>query len=126
MRAAQAAAEERYNQTNLWEDRARLAAALQESETDQTDRRVEEVLRRGKHLSPFARLRLAEAMVRTMPDEAKQLAESCVQDLSEVVRILLSFQPVSGSAGPQAIQNRQRKCYEPWFASESDQTSSKN
>jgi uncharacterized protein YfaS (alpha-2-macroglobulin family) len=82
IRAAQAAAVQRYNQTNLWEDRARLAAALQDSEPNSVEDRIAEVLRRGAHLSPYAKLRLAESMAKSTAPAAKALAEAGVKDAS--------------------------------------------
>ncbi|MHB8636561.1 MAG: alpha-2-macroglobulin family protein [Fimbriimonadaceae bacterium] len=80
VREAQVAAIQRYNQTNLWEDRAQLAAALQDSEHDAIESRIAEVLRRAGHLSPYAKLRLAESMAKSNTVKARELADDALKD----------------------------------------------
>ncbi|HLK14254.1 MAG TPA: MG2 domain-containing protein [Fimbriimonadaceae bacterium] len=83
IRMAQVAAEQRYNQTGLWEDRARLAAALTDSGADKAKDRVDEVVRRGENLSPFARLRLAEVLSKWDRGAAKARAEAVIPLISD-------------------------------------------
>jgi len=52
-----------FDRTNLWEFKAQLAATLVELEADNGMENLAEVRERGLHLSPFAQLRMAEALV---------------------------------------------------------------
>lgn len=82
--AARAGANARYDATNLWEHRALLAASLLRSGDKRGMERVEEVLRRGESMSPFARLRLADALARAGKTEvASSLLEGALKDLSD-------------------------------------------
>lgn len=51
-----------YNQTQLWEHRALLAAAHTLIDPGQGLKQIEEVRERGMHMSPYAKLRMAEAL----------------------------------------------------------------
>lgn len=53
-----------YRATNLWEDRALLASVAAEADAKAGTPLVDEVLKRGVELSPYARLRLAAALAR--------------------------------------------------------------
>lgn len=55
---------EAYRTASLWEDRAILASAVAEADPRAGAPMVDEVLKRGIELSPYARLRLAAALVR--------------------------------------------------------------
>lgn len=82
--AAQNAANSRFDQTNLWEHRALLTAALLISGDKKAWARAEEVLRRGEAMSPFARLRLAEALaISGKNGEAQGLLDEALKDLSD-------------------------------------------
>jgi uncharacterized protein YfaS (alpha-2-macroglobulin family) len=87
-----------YGQVNLWDSRALLAAALTDAGSKKAADLVAEVQRRGQDLSPFARLRLAEAENGLgHEDEAKQL-------LSEVIKLASrgadsSYMPVGDGLG---------------------------
>lgn len=84
MRSAQFGAINRYDQTNLWEHRALLAASLLLSGADKARDRIDEVIRRGQNLSPYAKLEMAEAMVASQsPGGANELAEDAIKDISE-------------------------------------------
>ncbi len=63
MKAAAESSINRYNATNLWEHRAQLAAATVATGDPRGKAEVEEVLARGKSMSPYARLKLAEALL---------------------------------------------------------------
>lgn len=82
LRLGQFAAIERYNQTNLWEHRALLAAALMMSAEPKAGDRVDEVLRRGQNLSPYAKLKLAEAMAVAGRKDASELVKDALKDAS--------------------------------------------
>ena len=79
---AQRAANELYGRTNLWEHRALLTAALIQSGDPSANNKIEETLRRGQKMSPFARLRLAEAMANSHRKEALELAHTAIKDFS--------------------------------------------
>jgi len=66
----------RYSQTELWEDRARLAATLLFLGDPNGPRLSDEVQIRGIKISPFGKLRLAEALAKSHPNEAQPLVES--------------------------------------------------
>jgi uncharacterized protein YfaS (alpha-2-macroglobulin family) len=79
----QGAAENRYAETNLWEHRALLAASLLMSGAPKAKDLVDEVIRRGQNMSPFAKLRLAEAMAAAgSPKGAAELADDALKDIS--------------------------------------------
>ncbi|HVT13542.1 MAG TPA: MG2 domain-containing protein [Fimbriimonadaceae bacterium] len=83
LRGAQYAATDQYNKTNLWEHRALLAASLMLTRAEKARDKIDEVIRRGKSLSPYSKLRMVEAMV--MADSAQgasELAESALKDVS--------------------------------------------
>ncbi|HTQ10682.1 MAG TPA: hypothetical protein VMI31_11465, partial [Fimbriimonadaceae bacterium] len=75
---------DQYNRTNLWEFRALLAASLTISGADKARDRIDEVIERGQKMSPYAKLRMAEAMaVAGSPSGAKDLAEDALKDVSD-------------------------------------------
>ncbi|MFI5386275.1 MAG: alpha-2-macroglobulin [Fimbriimonadales bacterium] len=83
LKAAQFAAVERFNRTNLWEHRALLAASLMVSGADKARDRIDEVIDGGKNMSPYSKLRMAEAMVIAgSPVGASELAEDALKDIS--------------------------------------------
>lgn len=83
LRGAQYAATDQYNKTNLWEHRALLAASLMISGGEKAREKIDEVIRRGQDLSPYSKLRMAEAMVVAgSPDGAAELADSALKDVS--------------------------------------------
>jgi len=74
---------DQYNRTNLWEHRALLAASLMMSGAEKARDRIDEVIKRGQNMSPYAKLRMAEAMaVAGSPRGAKELAEDALKDVS--------------------------------------------
>jgi uncharacterized protein YfaS (alpha-2-macroglobulin family) len=72
-----------YRQTNLWEDRARLAASLKALKATNGDRFVSEVAERGLNLSPFAKLRLAEVLLSTQADRAQEYLDNVLKLVSD-------------------------------------------
>jgi alpha-2-macroglobulin len=75
-----AGAVDHYNETNLWEHRALLAAATALAGDKEAPKRVEEVQRRGTHLSPYARLALAQALAHLGKDvDARALADEVMK-----------------------------------------------
>lgn len=79
--AAREAAVERYNATQLWEHRAQLAAALAVTGDPRGKDEVNEVLARGERMSPFARTRLADALIALgRRDEAAKLMRAILED----------------------------------------------
>jgi len=71
----------RYNATNLWEHRAQLAAALVATQDRRGTDLVNEVLTRGSKMSPYARARLADALVSLgRRDEAMKLVRDVLKD----------------------------------------------
>lgn len=77
------AARAQYDQTNLWEYRARLAAALALVDPKGARPLLDEVVKRGLNLSPDARLRLAAAYL-DLADKtsAAPLVEEAIKDVS--------------------------------------------
>ncbi len=63
LNATREAAVARYNATNLWEHRAPLAAALARLGDARGKDLVDEVLKRGAGMSPYARMRLAGGLI---------------------------------------------------------------
>lgn len=80
--AARAAANYQFAQTNQWEDRAQLAAALLDSGDPDAPKRVDEVLNRGQRLSPYAKLRLAEALAPSQAARARLLVQNTLSLVS--------------------------------------------
>lgn len=72
-----------FEQTNLWEDKARLAAALYALGFSQSSTFVGEVLERGLNLSPFAKLRVAEALAASEPDKGRPYVDSVLKLVSD-------------------------------------------
>jgi uncharacterized protein YfaS (alpha-2-macroglobulin family) len=65
-----------FDRTNLWEHRALLAATMVELEAPRSMESLREVLERGLHLSPYSRLRMAEALIdRDRPAATKIVSE---------------------------------------------------
>lgn len=78
--SAVSGAESLYAQMNLWDSRALLAASLTEAGSKKGPDMLEEVLRRGEDLSPFARLRLAEAeRLLKHPQEARKIVSEVLK-----------------------------------------------
>jgi uncharacterized protein YfaS (alpha-2-macroglobulin family) len=73
-----------YDGTNRWEDRALLAASLSMLGASTGSTKVNEVLRRGQSISPFARLRLAEALVHSNRAMARN-SESATVEIRDAV-----------------------------------------
>ena len=91
---ARGAVMERYNATNLWEHRAQLAAAAVFVGAEGAKDRVAEVASRGQGMSPYARLRLAEAMiVLGQRAEAERLVRDVLKDSPNVEGGAESFIP---------------------------------
>jgi hypothetical protein len=59
-----------YNQTQLWDHRALLVAGMYELGEPNAKRLLQEVVEHGSDVSPFARLRMAEALVESDPKAA--------------------------------------------------------
>jgi uncharacterized protein YfaS (alpha-2-macroglobulin family) len=79
--AAQSATMSNYDQSQLWDLKACLAASLALSNANNWKLKTDEVLRRGIKMSPYARLRLAEALaVRGETDDARKLVEGALTD----------------------------------------------
>ena len=72
-----------YQRTNLWEDRARLAASLRALGAQVAPSYVDEVVTRGMKLSPFAKLRLAEVLVGKDSGRASQYVENVLKLVSD-------------------------------------------
>ncbi len=81
-------AESLYDQINLWDSRALLAASLVEAGSKRSADMMAEVLRRGQSLSPYARIRMAEA----------EHAQGHVSESKQMLREVLSLV----SQGPQS------------------------
>lgn len=82
--AARASTVYRFNQTNLWDHRALLAAAAVQSGEPKGYDMVQEVLKNGKNLSPYGRLRLAGALItRSEPKQAAAILAEIVPLVSE-------------------------------------------
>ncbi|RYG38541.1 hypothetical protein EON81_03295 [bacterium] len=81
LEAARNVAVSRYNEEGVWERKALLAAALVDADAKEGKDRVDEVLQRGLGLSPYARLRLTEALLRLgRTPEARQRFEAIAKD----------------------------------------------
>lgn len=61
---AQSGARAQYDRSSLWEHRAQLAATMVELGAEKAVDSLNEVRERGIHLSPYAQLRVAEALMR--------------------------------------------------------------
>ena len=82
--SAKIAAQERFNQTNLWEHRALLASAMLKSGAPKAQDSAAEVLRVGKGMSPYARLKLGEALATTGHQQsAETLLNGVLKDISD-------------------------------------------
>jgi len=82
--AAKGGADRAYVSTNLWEQRARLAASLALAKNPESASRMEEVATRGIHLSPYSRLLMAEVRLRMkQPDPARAIADALWKEASE-------------------------------------------
>lgn len=81
LRATREAVIGRYNATNLWEHRAPLAAALARLQDPRAKDLVDEVVRRGTDMSPYARMRLAGGLLALgRKEEAATLARNALKD----------------------------------------------
>ncbi|MDR3688447.1 MAG: MG2 domain-containing protein [Fimbriimonas sp.] len=81
--AAVGGCQNQYNRTNLWEDRARLAASLMFLGDKYAPTLCDEVVQRGLKISPFGKLRLAEALIKTNPGAAQSLVDEVLGLISE-------------------------------------------
>jgi len=72
-----------YARTNLWEDRARLAASLKFLGSDRAAQYIPEVVERGLNLSPFSKLRMAEALAGSSPIQAQNYLDNVLTLVSE-------------------------------------------
>ena len=72
-----------YDQSNLWEDRARLAASLLLLGDPKGKSYSQEVIDRGMKISPFGKLRLAEALFATNPLQAQALIDDVLKLVSD-------------------------------------------
>jgi uncharacterized protein YfaS (alpha-2-macroglobulin family) len=80
---AQGACERLYQRSPLWEEKALLAAALTLTGYKDASLQLEDVVARGIHLSPFSRLKMAEALAVTgQRDEGLALFEKALADAS--------------------------------------------
>ncbi|HEY0866392.1 MAG TPA: MG2 domain-containing protein [Fimbriimonas sp.] len=95
--AAREGAVAKYNGANLWEHRALLASALTEVGDPRGRERVDEVLARGQNLSPYARLRLSQALAGFDRPRAGALAGEVLSLMSEGPAA--SFLPVGDGIG---------------------------
>ncbi|AIE87613.1 alpha-2-macroglobulin family protein [Fimbriimonas ginsengisoli] len=81
LNAAKNGARAQYDRSPLWEHRALLAASMVELNEEHGKDSIAEVSERGIHLSPYARLRLAEALAPT--DRAS--AQNIVGEVTKLV-----------------------------------------
>jgi len=80
-RSAQNASEQAYNQSQLWDLKASLASALVLSKAPHASDHLDEVMRRGIKMSPYARLRVAEALAMSgNPDDAQKIVTDALTD----------------------------------------------
>lgn len=70
--AAKNAARHMYDTNNLWENRAQLAATLGELDEEHANDALDEVVQRGIHLSPYSKIRMAEALWTRNPGAARK------------------------------------------------------
>ncbi|RYG44706.1 hypothetical protein EON79_14345, partial [bacterium] len=83
LEGARNAALARYNEEGVWERKALLAAALVDADAAEGKDRVDEVFKRGLGLSPYARLRLSEALLKLgSPSGARATFEAVAKDAS--------------------------------------------
>jgi uncharacterized protein YfaS (alpha-2-macroglobulin family) len=82
--AGMSAAHTAYGQTNLWEYRALLASALAVNSSLAAKALLDEVVKRGQNMSPYAQLRLAEGYL-ALGDKASasQLVDALIPAVSE-------------------------------------------
>ncbi len=99
--AGTAAAKVAYNQTNLWEYKALLADAITIADTGAGKPLLDEVLKRGQDMSPYAQLRLAEGFLSAGDaGSAGAIVESLVPAVS--VGPSSAYLPVGDGIGWQA------------------------
>ncbi|CAN5733036.1 hypothetical protein BH11ARM2_BH11ARM2_18320 [soil metagenome] len=98
LETAKAAALARYDGDGLWERRALLAAALVDAEAKEGKDRIEDVLKRGLDLSPFARLKMALALLKLGDTaRARALYDAVIHDAT--IGDTSAFIPVGEGAG---------------------------
>ncbi|HWD41161.1 MAG TPA: MG2 domain-containing protein [Fimbriimonas sp.] len=62
---------DQFNQTQLWEHRALLGSSLYELNSGKFGSQIQEVIAHGQNISPFGRLRMAEAMAAKDPKSSE-------------------------------------------------------
>ena len=72
-----------YRGTNLWEDRARLAASQLMLGQPGAETFINEVIERGLKISPFSTLRMAEALIPNHRERAQQLLDRVLPLVSD-------------------------------------------